>query len=252
MGWFRLLTRIPLLMAMTVVLFSGRLLCRPLVLAGERTDRRVRLFFLQSWNRLFARIAGIRVEVRGTPPRRPFFMVANHLSYLDMLLLNHTVGAIFVSRGDVEHWPVIGFMARSLYIIFIDRESRRDTVRVNGLIRHAIEQGDGVVVFAESRITVGREVDPFKSSLIEPAVAAGLPVHYAALTYETLPGCPPASEIVGWWRPEGFFYHLQRLLRHRGLKATVTFGDAPIVGDDRKVLAVRLHDAVQALYTPIV
>jgi 1-acyl-sn-glycerol-3-phosphate acyltransferase len=184
-------------------------------------------------------------------PGPPFFLVANHLSYLDMVVLTHQTGCIYVARGDVEHWPVIGFLSKSMYVIFIDRKNQRDTVRVNRLISHAIEMGDAVAVFAESRISAGRDVEPFKSALIEPAVAAGLPVHYATLGYETLAGDPPAGEIVNWWRPEGFLFHLQRLLRHRGVVARVRFGDEPLCGDDRKELAPRLHAAVRANFTPL-
>ncbi len=248
----RLTLRLPLLLVMSGVMCGLRLVVWPTALLSERLDRRLRRALLQTWNRLFAFIAGIRVECRGPRPALPFFLVANHLSYLDMLVLCHQTGCIFVSREDVEHWPVIGFMSRSLYIIFIDRASRRDTKRVNGLISHALEMGDGIVIFPESHITRGIDIDPFKSSLIEPACAAGIPVWYATLNYRTLPGDAPASEVVAWWRPESFFYHLQRLLRQRGVVATVYFGETPLQGADRKELAPRLREAVLRNFTPLV
>ena len=238
-------------MLMSAALITLRFLVWPTSLFSERADRRLRRELLRTWNRCFALIAGIRVVTEGPVPKPPFFLVANHLSYLDMLVLTHLTGCIYVARGDVEHWPVIGPLSKAMYVIFIDRESRRDTVRVNRLISHAIEMGDAVAVFAESRISPGRDVEPFKSALIEPAVAAKLPVHYATMGYETLPGCPPASEIVSWWRPESFPYHLQRLLRHRGVVARVRFGDEPLLGDDRKELAPRLHAAVRANFKPV-
>jgi len=243
--------RFALIGLMTLVLFSLRLLAWPTRLFSERADRRLRRAFLRMWNHGFARIANIRIVAEGNVPKPPFFLVANHLSYLDMVVLTHQTGCIYVARGDVEHWPVIGFLSKSMYVIFIDRKSRRDTVRVNKLISRTIELGDAVAVFAESHITVGKDVEPFKSALIEPAVAAKLPVYYATLGYETLPGDPPASEIVGWWRPEGFMFHLQRLLRHKGVVARVRFGDAPLSGDDRKELAPRLHAAVREHFIPL-
>ena len=251
MQFTRMVMRFILIILMSVVLIALRFLVWPTSFFSERADRRLRRVLLRTWNRCFARIAGIHVVTEGPVPKPPFFLVANHLSYLDMLVLTHLTGCIYVARGDVEHWPVIGFLSKAMYVIFIDRQSRRDTVRVNRLISHAIEMGDAVAVFAESRISPGRDVEPFKSALIEPAVAGKLPVHYSTMGYETLPGCPPASEIVGWWRPESFPYHLQRLLRHRGVIARVRFGDEPLRGDDRKELAPRLHAAVRANFKPL-
>lgn len=238
-------------LVMTPALFIIRLCVWPAALFSEPLDRRLRRVLIIWWNRIFARIAGIRIIAHGTPPKPPFFIVANHLSYVDMLLLTHQTGCIFVSRGDVEHWPIIGFLAKSVYILFIDREDKRDTVRVNKLIEHTLKAGDGIAVFPESRISRGLDVEPFKSALIEPAVANHFPVHYATITYETQPPLPPANEIVGWWRPEPFFYHLFRLLSYPGFTATVRFGDAPIAGDDRKVLAAQLHQAVRQHFVPV-
>jgi 1-acyl-sn-glycerol-3-phosphate acyltransferase len=252
MRFLRRWTRFILIfLVLTPILFAARVAVWPTIYFSKRLDRRLRRRLLQCWTWGFARIAGIRVVTEGTPPTPPFYIVANHISYLDMLLLTHQSGSIFVSRGDVEHWPIIGFLASSLYIIFIDRQSRRDTVRVNRLIDEALQLGDGIAVFAESRISVGLDVEPFKSSLIEPAVANKIPVHYATLTYETLPGCPPASQIIAWWRPEPFFTHLLRLFSYPGLTATLRFGLEPIAGDDRKELAQKLGDAVRALYVPM-
>ena len=251
MGSLRLCVRLMLIMAMSALLVPSRLLIWPLAWYSEPLDRRARRPLIKLWNRGLARISGIKLLVHGTPPKPPFYLVSNYLSYIDMLVLCSQTGSIFVSREDVEHWPVIGFLARSFYIIFIDRNKRSDTVRVNKLIAHALSQGDGLVVFPESRIFRGLTVEPFKSALIQPAIDNGLPVHYATLHYKTPEGSPPASDIVGWWRPEPFFAHLFRLLRHPGFTATVYFGNDPISGTDRKILADQLHAAVSEKFVPI-
>ncbi|HEX72321.1 MAG TPA: 1-acyl-sn-glycerol-3-phosphate acyltransferase [Candidatus Hydrogenedentes bacterium] len=236
---------------MTPVLYLLRLLIWPTALYSEALDRRLRRTLLRLWARSFALIAGVRVIAHGAPPKPPMFLVANHLSYLDMLVIGHQTGCIFVSREDVQYWPILGFMAKSLYIIFIDRKDKRDTVRVNKLIAHTLKMGDGLAIFPESRIFCGQDVEPFKSSLIEPAVANKIPVHYATICYETPEGSPPATRIVAWWRPEPFFQHLFRFLSHRGCTATVYFGEEPLFGDDRKELAERLHEAVRKNYVPM-
>ena len=251
MRLLRMSVRAPALLFGTLGIFFVRVLVWPSALFSERLDRRLRRGILIFFTKWWAFFLGARVEVQGVPPKPPFFIVANHTSYLDALMLMHETGCIFVVRGDVEHWPIMGFMAKSVYLLFIDRADRRDTVRVNELIKHTLDTGDGLAVFPESRIFRGLDVEPFKSALIQPAIDLDLPVHYASITYKTHEGCPPASRIVGWWRPEGFFYHLCRLLQYPGFTATVHFGGEPIRGDDRKKLARALHKAVRTNFVPL-
>lgn len=247
--FLRASARSVLLILAALLLLALRWILSTLFLRRERIDRTLRRVLLRVWVRFFAWVAGIRIEVQGTPPKPPFFLVANHLSYLDMLVLNLLTGCLFVSRGDVKDWPVIGPIARSLHIVFVDRLKIRDTRRANQEIADTLRKGDGIVVFPEGRISVGMTVAPFKSSLIEPAVELGVPVHCAALTYATRPGMPPAGELISWWRPEPFFYHLFRLLGHPGVYVTVWFADEPIFGGNRKDLAFRLHALVSGMYT---
>jgi 1-acyl-sn-glycerol-3-phosphate acyltransferase len=251
MQQLRLWTRALGLFFWTIALFSIRLAIYPLRKHDEPRDRRWRRFWFALWGRGFARIFGVRIVVKGKPPAPPFYIVCNHLSYLDVLLMVSQTGCGFVARGDIEHWPVLGYMCKKLDVLFIDRTNKRDTVRINELIARTIAQGDGMCVFPESRIFCGRDVEPFKSSLIEPAIKIGMPIHYATVTYKTHPGAPPASTIVSWWRPEPFFFHVARQLRHPGCTATIIFGAAPIHGSDRKQLAHDLSEAVRANFTPL-
>ncbi|MBI3118679.1 MAG: 1-acyl-sn-glycerol-3-phosphate acyltransferase [Candidatus Hydrogenedentes bacterium] len=251
MGILRLYIRLLLGVSWTLAVWCVRLAVWPSALFSEALDRRLRRRLVRGWGRGLARIIGMTVVVKGAPPPPPFYLVANHLSYIDVWLLAHTAGCAFVARGDVEHWPLIGIIAKSVYVLFIDRESRKDAVRVNRLIEHALSLQDGIAVFPESRISRGIDVEPFKSALIEPAVANKVPIHYATISYATAPGCPPASRVIGWWRPEPFFHHLFRLLRCRAYTATIEFGDTPLTGEDRKQLARELREAVRKPFVPL-
>lgn len=238
-------------LVLTPALFSLRLCVWPVAWYSERLDRRLKNAIMRHWYRNVLRILGVKVVVRGTPPKPPFYLVANHLSYVDMLVLARETDCLFVSKGDVEHWPVIGFMVKSLYVLFIDRQNKRDTARVNRLLAHAMEQGDSFAIFPESRISCGRDLLPFKSALIQPALDNHIPVYWAALHYQSPPNAPAASKIVLWWRPESFFRHVFRLMKHPGVTATVTFGPEPIYGQDRKALAQQLFQAVRKVYVPV-
>jgi len=251
MQLFRLWTRLFLGTMWTLLVWLLRVMVWPLTWYSEALDRRLRHRIVRRWARGFAPLIGMKVEVTGPPPDPPYYIVANHLSYVDIWVLQYAVGCAFVARGDVQHWPVIGVIAKSVHVLFIDRERREDTVRINALIDHMLNMGDGLAVFAESRISRGLDVEPFKSALIEPAVRNEMPIHYATITYRTHPGCPPASKVVSWWRPEPFFHHLFRLLRCRGFTAHIHFGEEPLFNEDRKQLAQELHKAVRASYTPL-
>jgi 1-acyl-sn-glycerol-3-phosphate acyltransferase len=223
----------------------------PVLWFSPVTDRAWRRMMFKFWGRVAWRIIGMRVEVHGTPPKPPYFQVTNHVSYLDTMLMAGVLGCVFVAKAEMEHWPVFGLIARGMGTIFIKRERLRDTVRVNNLITRVIDADEGLQVFAESTTSQGIEVRPFKTALLEPAADRCFPVHYAAITYRTPEGCPPASDVVCWWTMVAFLSHALNLFRLPYFYASVTFGDAPIVADDRKVLAQKLHDAVQAIFVPV-
>lgn len=251
MSHAKAVVRLMLLIAISVFFLLPRLLAWPIAAVSRKTDRLLRRVLLRCWACCFAWVAGVRVVNIGPAPKPPFFMVVNHLSYLDMLVLARQTGCIFVSRGDVEHWPVFGFIARSLYILFINRENKRDTARINQQIKQTLDEGDGIVVFPESRVSCGLDIEPFKSPLLQPAIDLDMPAHYATLYYRTFYGDPHEGALVSWWRPEPFYVHLYRFLRYKGAVATIHFGEQPVRAEDRKALASRLHAAARANFKPL-
>ncbi len=227
-----------------------RLAVLPLRWWAPALDRRIRQRLMRIWSTGLGWIIGQKIVVKGNPPKPPYYLVANHVSYMDVFVLCRVLGCVFVAREDIARWPVFGIMVRSAQIIFIDREQKRDTVRVNKLIEQAIREGDGVAVFAESRISCGWRVEPFKSAVMQPAIALGLPIHYVTLSYRLPPGYAPENEIIGWWRPVPFFVHAWRLLRVPYFTVTVHFGEEPLYDTDRKRLAKELYQAVAKNYVP--
>src|SRR5262249_10787518 len=124
---------------------------------------------LQRHSRRGLRVLEVGVSVNGCVPGSGL-LVSNHLSYLDVLVLSSITPAIFVSKSEVKHWPVFGWMARRAGTLFIERAKRGDVARVNDEADRLLETGMLLVIFPEGTSSDGREVLPFRSSLLEPIV----------------------------------------------------------------------------------
>ena len=220
------------------------------LLPSGKSSCRWRSFNFRNWARATASLLGMRIMVEGTEPQPPFFVVSNHLSYLDVVTLASQLDCLIVAKSDIAGWPVLGLLCRSMGTIFVDRNSRRDVLRVNRLIETALAAGKGVLLFPEGTSTAGIEVLPFHSALLEPAARAGYPVSYAAISYRTPAGEPPASLSICWWGDMTFLSHLYRLFQLTSFDAKVTFGSHSIRADDRKTLAKELWQAVQQEFVP--
>lgn len=220
-----------------------------LALAHRPASRRNwRSWCMRRWARAAVRAAGLHMHVRGPVPEAPFLLVANHLSYIDIIVLAALADGRFVARHDLGNWPLIGLLVRAGGTILVQRDRRADTVTASTSMRQAIEEGSGVILFPEGTSTSGQRVLPFRSSLFEPAIELRQAVHAAALYYTTPVGSPPAADAVCWWGDASFMPHLWHLLQLPRIDAYVAFGERAINGDDRKALCASAQDAVTSLH----
>lgn len=204
------------------------------------------------WTSLFVTISGMRIEVIGTPPKAPFFLVSNHLSYTDVAAIRAVVNGVFVAKAEIQNWLFGGRMVRDMGNIFIDRGNRRDIPRAGDEIIKKLNEGEGVIVFPEGTSTKGEEVLPFNSSFFQFAAQSDIPVSYVSIGYRTPEGETPASDAVCWWDDKTFAQHLFRLFMIREYTAILNFGDEPVLNPDRKKLASELHDRVAERFIPVI
>lgn len=190
------------------------------------------------------RVLNLEASYAGQPPTEGM-LVCNHLSYLDILVLGQRQPLVFVSKADVRKWPVIGLLTACAGTLFLQRESRCDVVRVANAFAPLIEQGAVVAIFPEGTSSDGRQVLPFRSSLLEPAAANGWRVSPAWITYALDEGA--VEDEVCYWRDMSFGAHLLNLLSKNKILAFVAYGEAVPRGSDRKELAGELHQRVRAL-----
>src|SRR5437762_4514491 len=203
------------------------------------------------WSRGFARIAGMQIEVIGPRPRPPFFLVINHLGYVDIPAIRAVTDGVFVAKAELREWVIAGKIIADMGQIFIKRENRRDIPRAGENIIAKLNDGEGVIVFPEGTSTKGEDVLPFNSSFLEFAARSDVPVSYASLSYRTPIGEMPASQGVCWWDETTFPRHMFRLFSLPGFTAIINFGDEPVLGTDRKKLAGELREKVRERFIPV-
>jgi 1-acyl-sn-glycerol-3-phosphate acyltransferase len=205
----------------------------------------------RTWARGTARIVGLKIVRSGTPPRPPFFLVANHLGYLDVVVLAATLDATFVAKSDVAAWPLVGRLCAAVGTVFVDRSRKRDLLRVLPLLDARLCAGDGVVVFPEGTTGDGSAVLPFRSPLFAAAARRGLPVHLATLGYATPAGAPHPARAVCWWGDMEFVPHLRALLALPSCTARVHFAAAAVPAGARKPVARAAQRAIARRFVPV-
>lgn len=203
------------------------------------------------WSRSFAILARMEVETIGKAPKPPFFLVSNHLSYVDIPALRLAANGIFVAKSEVKDWFLAGAMIRNMGNVFIDRKNRRDIPRAGREVIRKLDEQEGVILFPEGTSTKGETVLPFNSSFLEFAASTDLPVSYAAIRYVTPEGGPTPSESVCWWDDTGFLKHMWLLFTLSSFKAVIKFGEEPVTDIDRKQLAATLHRRVEDAFIPM-
>lgn len=211
----------------------------------------VRNWAYRTWTRGLCWAWNIQVEVDGRPPEDDYFLVTNHLSYVDIPVLGRHIHGTFIAKSELSGWPVAGQVIRSGDTIFIDRGRKRDLLRVMKEVDRALEDGLGVVLFPEGTSSKGDDMLPFKPSLLQIAAGSHRPVHWAILEYWTDdPHCKP-SQFVNWWGDEPFLPHYLRFVSVDRIYATIRFGDEPVHGQDRKELSAALRERMLTKFRPM-
>ena len=172
-------------------------------------------------------------------------LVANHLSYLDILVFSGLSPCVFVSKKEVRSWPLFGQMASMGGTVFIDRSRSTDTHRAKNEMTEALAEGAVVVLFPEGTSSDGSTVLPFRPALFEAAVTADADVSSASITYEVEDGCPGSD--VCYWGSMTFFPHLLRLLSRQKIRARVRFSPDIMKFEDRKLAAQTTQEIVASL-----
>ena len=218
------------------------------LLLFPRWDETRRHARVQSWSREMLAVLGIGLELHGQPPQQgPMLLAANHISWLDILVMHAARHCRFVAKAEVRRWPVIGTMATGAGTLYIERESRRDAMRVVHRIAASLARGEIVAVFPEGTTSDGAALLPFHGNLIQAAISAGAPVQPVALSFVDSATRAPsfAPRYVG---DESLLGSAWRTLSAPALTAVVRYGHPQTAqGRDRRAWAADLRSSVETL-----
>ncbi|MDL9944084.1 lysophospholipid acyltransferase family protein [Gordonia sp. ABSL11-1] len=194
-------------------------------------------------------LRSIGVEVR-IDDRRPFagsargLIVANHISYLDILALAVISPAHFVAKSDVASMPVISGLARRLGVITLDRASLRDLPSAVQSAVTELHRDRSVAVFPEGTTWCGREAGRFRPAFFQAAIDAGVPVMPVRLRFTTPDGA--VTSVASFIGEDSVAETLRRVLSARGLTLHITVHEMQLPGTDRRTLAQRCERLVAA------
>lgn len=200
-------------------------------LSGPRTLERRALWLQESCKRVL-RSMDIHCDLEGPIPTRGL-VVANHLSYLDILVLSAAVPCFFVAKAEVGRWPYFGKAARVGGTLFLDRASLASAEKIAGTIDERLKLPIPVLLFPEGTSTDGT-MRRFHARLFEPAIRGGAPITAAAIRYVTSDGAPERE--LCWYGDASFGPHLLKVLGMPRFCAKLRFA-GPRVYADRRIAA---------------
>lgn len=246
MRWLRTLARLPALavhlglllpLVVLVLLFPGSAGWR---WNGENAHSRV----IRRWSAGLLRVFGFTVRRTGTPLPGAVLFVANHVSWIDIALFHSQLWAGFVSKAEVEKWPLVGMLAGLGGTIYHHRGSQDSLHGVMHQMMLRLQEGRPVAVFPEGKTTSGEGVGTFHARIFQPAVLAQVPAQPVALRYG-IGG--DAQTIVAFAPGESFVGNFVRLLGEPSRVAEVHFLEpVPASDDGRRRMADACRERIAA------
>ena len=201
---------------------------------------------VQQWAQGVLRIMGIELQVHGRAHAGPVLLVANHISWLDIVVMLAAQYCRFVAKSELKAWPLVGPLATAAGTLYIERASSRDALRVVHHMAERLQAGDVLAVFPEGTTGDGVHVLPFHANLLQAAIAAQAPAQAVGLRFVDAWGQPSfAPCYIG---DDTFLGSVWRMLCARGLVVHVAYAvpDLP-QGRNRRVWAVDLRAQVMAV-----
>ncbi len=223
----------------------------PWIILGKQ----VPIWISLAWHKAALKILGMRVKIHGEkiPSYQSGMFCSNHLSYLDIMVLGSVIGGRFVSRADVRHWPLIGYLAKRQGTIFIERNKKHAEQHI-AMLGNALHKSVPLIVFAEGTSTDGVKVLPMKSTLFQPLTLntdISIPIQPVTISYKKHCGLPMGriyEPLCAWYGDMDLASHLSEFLTLGAIDVEVIFHPTTSIekfDGNRKLLAEHLHQEIK-------
>ena len=203
---------------------------------------------VQQWAQQLLECLGVELRVLGkVPSTGPVLLVANHISWLDIVVMHAARHCRFISKADIAHWPLVGSLATAGGTLYITRESRRDALRVVHQMAECLRANEVLAVFPEGTTGDGNTVLPFHANLLQAAISSDAPVIPIGLKFLNA-RTGQTSFAPCYIGDDTLVGSVWRTLCAQDVVALVHFGEAQnAAGRDRRAWATDLRDSVIAL-----
>jgi 1-acyl-sn-glycerol-3-phosphate acyltransferase len=223
------------------ILVTGLLFpaCR---LLAPRHAQRIADQVTLAWHRMLCRLLNIRITLTGQPMTTPGLLVANHISWLDILIIGAQSPVTFIAKSEVAGWPVLGYLAKHIGTLFVARGDTEQNREIVETMTWSLRQGKRLVLFPEGTTTTGDRVLRFHAKFYQPAALAGSPVQAIAVSY-----AGAARDCAPFIGDDDFLPHLIRLLAVRQIDVRLSYCQ-PLAASrlNRDDLAVKTRGQVEA------
>ena len=209
-------------------------------------QREQKLQAIQRWASKVLQILEIEVHCNQAPDADfAGLVVSNHLSWLDVLVIQSLMPGVFVAKAEVRYWPLIGAMARNCATIFVDRATARSAHAMVDSTVAAFELGHAVIAFPEGTSTEGHDLGRFHANVFEGAIRAQAPVQPVCLRYvDGSTGLP--AESAHFTGETTLLASLRKVIATSAIKTQVHFGPhIGAAGHTRKTLCHQAHRVIR-------
>ncbi len=236
----------------------------PIILLLPRGRYSVRYMRVFMW--WLVKLAGIKIHVHGTlSSKRPLLVISNHISIFELATFPLAFGGSFVAKKEVEHWPLVGWVARKFGVVFVDRRPSHAIDALRTVQIQVQKVTYPMILFPEGTTTNGAYVKAFKSTLFNFVENSNVTVQPIAMHYRFRDGSP-ISDIdlanhYGYFdnakqdmgpkcdRERSAFAQVFHIMVIGGFRVDITIlPPPPLAGMDRKQIAATLHEIVSNKY----
>ena len=222
-------------------LFYGFILALYILYISDKSKKKL----IKSWSKKLIKLFKVKLEINQNIHRilseKNYLIVSNHISWLDIFLINSVYPVPFLSKADVAKWPLIGKLTKSADTIYINRDKNKSLSIASNLIENHLKKMNSVYFFPESVATDGSKLLPFKSNFFQTAINANVDVLPIVIKYTEQNNLSTAPSYAG---DISLMQSMMSLIRLKNIKAKLSILPKIPSNVNRKMLAEKTHKKI--------